>query len=92
MIYHSISKTGRLCLNMKYIDNNKIYTYKVKHAFEQKCIRHSLPLLLNNLPEIVKEKLISHSTQGFAKYVKSHFSQNYQVAYTIQDCYVYMQH
>ena len=54
-------------------DNNKIYTYKVKHAFAQKCLRHSLPLLLNNLPEIVKEILISHSTQGFAKYVKLYF-------------------
>ena len=74
-------------------DKNKIYTYKVKHAFAQKCLRHSLPLLLNNLPEIVKEKLISHSTQGFAKYVKLYFFlQSYQVACTIQDCYVCMQH
>ena len=54
-------------------DKNKIYTYKVKHAFAQKCLRHCLQLLLNNLPEIVKEKLISHSTQGFAKYVKLYF-------------------
>ena len=54
-------------------DNNKIYTNKVKHAFAQKCLRHSLSLLLNNLPEIVKEKLISHSTQGFAMYVKLYF-------------------
>ena len=38
-------------------DKNKIYTYKVKHAFAQKCLRHSLPLLLNNLPEIVKKNL-----------------------------------
>ena len=73
-------------------DKNKIYTYKVKHAFAQKCLRHSLSLLLNNLPEIVKEKLISHSTQGFAKYVKLYFLQSYQVACTIQDCYVCMQH
>ena len=42
-------------------DKNKIYTYKVKHAFAQK-------LSLNNLSEIVKEKLFSHSTQGFNKY------------------------
>ena len=69
-------------------DNNKINTYKVKHAFAQKCLRHSLLLLLNNLPEIVKEKLISHSTQGFAKYLL----QSYRVACTIQDCYVGMQH
>ena len=58
-------------------DNNKIYTYnKVKHAFAQKCLRHSLPLLLNNLHEIVKVKLISPSTQGFAKYVKLYFLQS----------------
>ena len=37
-------------------------------------------------------KLISHSTQGFAKYVKLYCLQSYQVPCTIQDCYVYMQH
>ena len=73
-------------------DNTQIYTYHLKHAFAKKCLRHSLPLLLNNLPEIVKEKLISYSTQGFAKYVKLYFLQSYQVAYTMQDCYVCMQH
>jgi len=51
-------------------DTNKIYTYKIKPPFAQKCLMHSLPLLLNNLPEIVKEKLFSYSTQGFVKYVK----------------------
>ena len=83
MIYHSIYKIGGLCLNMKYIVmiqetkikytliklNMPLHRNKVKHAFAQKCLRHSLPLLLNNLPEIGKEKLISHSTRGFAKYV-----------------------
>ena len=73
-------------------DKNTIYTYKVKHAFAQKCLRHSLPLLLNNLPEKVKEKHISHCTQGFAKYVKLYFLQSYQVACNTQDCYVCMQH
>ena len=69
-----------------------IYTYQVKHAFAKKCLRHSLPLLLNNLHEIVTENLISHSTQGFAKYVKIHLLQNYQVACNIRNCYVCMQH
>ena len=71
-------------------NKHKIYTDKVKHALAQKSLRHSLPLLLNNLPEIVKEKLISHSTQGFAKYVKLYLLQSYQVACTMQDCYVCM--
>ena len=26
---------------------NKIYTYKIKHEFAKKCLRHNLPLLLN---------------------------------------------
>ena len=71
-------------------DNNEMYIYKTKHAFAQKCLRHSLPFLVNNLPEIVKEKLVSHSTQGFAKYVKL-FLQSYKVACTIQNSYVCMQ-
>ena len=54
--------------------DKKIYNYQVKQAFAKKCLRHSLPLLLNNLPEIVKQKLISHSTQGFARYVKMYCS------------------
>ena len=41
-------------------DKDKIYTYQVKHAFAKECLRYSLPLLLNNLPEIVKEN-VSHT-------------------------------
>ena len=41
-------------------EKNKIYTYQVKHAFAKKWLRHSLPVFLNNLPEIVKEKTFSH--------------------------------
>ena len=69
---------------------NKIYTYKIKHEFAKKCLRHNLPLLLNNLPEIVKEKLMSHSTQGFVNYVKLYFLQSYEVICTRQNCYVCM--
>ena len=41
------------------IQEPKIYTYQIKHDFAKKCFRHNLPILLNNLPEIDKEKLIS---------------------------------
>ena len=70
-------------------DKNKIYTYQIKHDFAKKCPRHNLPLLLNNLPEIMKEKLTSHSNQGFVNYVKLYFLQSYEV--TRQHCYVCMQ-
>ena len=54
-------------------DKNKIYTYQIRHDFAKKCLRHNSQLLLNNLSEIVKEKLMSHSTLGFVKYVKLFF-------------------
>ena len=34
---------------------------------------HNLPLLLNKIPDIVKEKLSTHSSQGCANYVKLYF-------------------
>ena len=54
-------------------DKNKIYTYQIKHDFAKTCLRHNLPLLLNNLPEIAKEKLMSHSNQGLCKLCKTVF-------------------
>ena len=54
---------------------NEIYTYKTKHEFAMKCLRHNLPFLLNNIPTIVKEKLNTHSLQGFAQYAKLYFLQ-----------------
>ena len=72
-------------------DKYKIYTYQFKHDFTKKCLRHNLPLLLNNHPEIVNEKLMSHSTQGFVKYVKLYFLQCYEVTCTRQNCYVCME-
>ena len=78
MTYLAIYKIGGLCLNMRYMfmtQETKIkYTLiKLNMILPKKCLRHNLPLLLNNLPEIVKEKPIPHSTQGFVKYVKQYF-------------------
>ena len=53
--------------------NTEIYTYKAKYEFAMKCLWHNLPLLLNNIPSIVKEKLNTHSLQGFAQYDKLYF-------------------
>jgi len=64
---------------------------KLNMILPKKCLRHNLPLLLNNLPEIVKEKFISHSNQGFVNYVKLYFLQSYEVTCTRLNCYVCMQ-
>ena len=75
MTYLAIYKIGGLCLNMRYMvvlqETIIKYNYQIKQYFAKKCLRHYLPLLLNNLPEIVKEKLMSHSTQGFVTKLSS---------------------
>jgi len=47
-----------------------LYTHSTKHAFAKKCLRHDLPLLLNDIPDIVTEKRITHSPQGYTRYGK----------------------
>ena len=64
---------------------NKIYTYRSKHDFAKKCLGHNLPLLLSDIPDIVKEKLSIHNSQGFSYYVKLYFLQHYQVIRTMQN-------
>ena len=54
---------------------NELYTFRAKHEFAKKCLRHNLPLVVNNIPDIVKEKRITHNLNGFAKYVKQNLLQ-----------------
>ena len=71
---------------------NELYTFRAKHEFAKKCLRHNLPLIVNNIPDIVKEKLITHSLNGFAKYVKQNLLQTYNDACTITNCYICNMH
>ena len=50
-------------------NKHELYTYRVKHEFAKKCLRHNLPLILNNIPHIVKDKISTHSMQVFVKYI-----------------------
>ena len=54
-------------------NKHELYTYRVKHEYAQKCLRHNLPLILNNISHIVKEKISTHSMQGFVKVCKTSF-------------------
>ena len=67
---------------------NELYIFRAKHEFAKNCLRHNLPFIVNNIPDIVKEKLITHSLNGFAKYVKQNLLQTYNDACTITNCYI----
>ena len=50
--------------------SSQFHLPRVKHTFAKNCIRYSLPILLNNTPECIKEKLYTHSLNGFTYYLK----------------------
>ena len=68
-------------------NQNKFYIAGTKHAFAKQCLRHNLPNTLNATPQIVKDKLFTHSFYGFTNYVKYNFIQNYQIICTVTKCY-----
>ena len=52
--------------------SKKLHVSKVKHSFAKRCIRYSLPNLINQLPTCITAKLLTHSLQGLSHYAKHH--------------------
>ena len=65
-----------------------IHIVGIKNTFAKLCIRINLPRTLNSTPQIVKEKLLTHSLRGFVNYAKFSFLQNYQQYCTVVNCYI----
>ena len=52
------------------------------------CLRYLLPETLLNTPSIIKEKVSTHSAQGFSNYIKQYFINKYADTCSIQNCYI----
>ena len=70
--------------NWQIVRNSEIHTHNtsrqhdihivgIKHTFAKRCIRINLPRTLNNTPQIVKDKLLTHSFRGFINYANLTF-------------------
>ena len=53
--------------------HDNIHTNRAKHDFAKRCIRHDIPLLINNTTFNIKNKITTHSLQGFISYAKENF-------------------
>ena len=53
-----------------------------RHESDKKCLEYNLPHILNDTPELVWDKIVTHSLRGFACYLKK-----YQNVCTIYDSY-----
>ena len=68
-----------------------IHPFKVKHEFAKKCLKYNLPKLINDTPERVKDKINTHSLQGFINYGKNDMIHKYGNICIIQHCYTCQQ-
>ena len=50
-----------------------IHIRRVTHTFAKNSLRHNIPTLINNAPNSIKAKLITHSIHGFSNYVKNYY-------------------
>ena len=52
------------------------------------ALKYSIPLLLNETPQCIKDKFQTHSKQGFANYCKKQLINGYETNCNICECYI----
>ena len=90
LYYKFIHNSGRLNKILIFTVTTLAIIVCTKHAFAKQCLKNNLPNTLNATPQIVKDKLFTHSFYGFTNYVKNNFIQNYQIICTVINCYTCM--
>ena len=68
---------------------HNIHTTRVQHEFAKHSLRYTLPRTINNTPNIILNKIYTHSLHGFATYINNYFIQTYNIVpCTIINCYI----
>ena len=84
-----------------FVYNSEVHNYNTRQRnmlrppnfnlrFTGKCIRFHIPNLINNLPDIVTNKIQTLSLQGFANYLKNYLLSKYDSKCLIENCYICM--
>ena len=75
-------------VEMKFRTTSRRYFNYISTLFQCQMPAGSLPILLNNTPECIKEKLYTHSLNGFTYYIKNHTINKYSSTCIIVNCYI----
>ncbi len=59
-----------------------------KHEYARYCIRYCIPLIVNESPPEIIDKVDTNSLQCFSKYIKIKILESYNEDHTIQNCYI----
>ena len=65
-----------------------VHRNRVYHVFAEKCIRFSIPPLMNSTNKNIINKINTHSFASFVQYAKYQFLDNYTNQCSIPLCYV----
>ena len=86
--FHNFHLIDRPTNTFSYNTRNKIKRLPlVKHNFAKNCLKHNLIREINYTPNIILEKIHTHSLKGFTGYIKNYLLNNYQLSCSIQNCY-----
>ena len=66
----------------------KLHNPRTNHIFVDQNLRHSMIQTINHVPNIVKEKICTHSLNGLTAYAKRYFVDTYDNMCNIANCYV----
>ena len=69
-------------------NSHNLHIRRANHVFAKKCLRIDIPNIINSLDPTIRNKVYTHSLQGFAKYVKMKLILSYNEHCTISNCYV----
>lgn len=72
-------------------EKNYIHTFRTKHEFAMKCLKYNLPHAINDTPDIIKDKIYTHSLRGFSFYIKTYLLHKYNDSCTLSNCYTCQQ-
>ena len=67
---------------------NKMDTIYTRTKMAAKCIRSQLPLLLNDTPDIILNKINTHSIEGFSFFIKQYYLSQYTTQCQDRECFV----
>ena len=84
--------------NGMYFQNSDFHDYNTRHAtdmtippgrhhFTSNSIRFRLPSLYNECPSEIKDKIFTHSYQGYSNYIKNYYINSYKITCQIDNCH-----
>ena len=75
-------------LNHNYETRNRDRAKIARTVSSSKTLRYGLPNLLTVIPDCIKNKVHTHSMNGFTNYAKKHFCSTYIEYCQVPNCYI----